>query len=64
MKLAMGQCDIPQKQDQPVFELDLYRHNIVVMGASMSGKTTFVKTHQALLSIKSRPLNLFLTSTV
>ncbi len=44
MKLAMGQCDIPQKQQQPVFELDLYRHNIVVLGSSMSGKTTFVKT--------------------
>lgn len=44
MKLPMGQCDIPQKQQQPVFELDLYRHNIAVFGSAMSGKTTFIKT--------------------
>lgn len=44
MKLPIGQCDIPQKQQQPVFELDLYRHNIAVFGSAMSGKTTFIKT--------------------
>ncbi len=43
-KLAMGQYDAPQIQRQPIFELDLYRSHIAVLGAPMSGKTTFIKT--------------------
>ncbi len=44
MKLAMGQYDAPQIQEQPVFYLDPYRSNVAVFGAPMSGKTVFVKT--------------------
>lgn len=42
--LAMGQYDAPQKQKQPIFELDPYKSHIAVFGTPMSGKTTFVKT--------------------
>lgn len=44
MKLAIGQYDAPQIQQQPIAELNLYRSNIAVFGAPMSGKTTFIKT--------------------
>lgn len=43
-KLALGICDNPQKQAQPIFKIDLLRNNIAVFGGSMSGKTTFIKT--------------------
>ncbi len=44
MIVAMGQYDAPQIQKQPILELDLHRSNIAVLGAPMSGKTTFIKT--------------------
>lgn len=44
MIVAMGQYDAPQIQQQPILELDLHKSNIVVLGAPMSGKTTFIKT--------------------
>ena len=44
MKLAIGQCDAPQIQKQPIFYLDPYRSNVAVFGSPMSGKTTFIKT--------------------
>ena len=44
MLIPMGQYDSPQSQEQPVFYLNLYRSNVAVFGAPMSGKTTFIKT--------------------
>lgn len=44
MQLSMGIYDAPQKQQQKVFRLDLFKHHIAVFGSSMSGKTTFIKT--------------------
>lgn len=44
MIVAMGQYDAPQIQKQPILKLDLHRSNIAVLGAPMSGKTTFIKT--------------------
>ena len=44
MIVAMGQYDAPQIQKQPILRLDLHRSNIAVLGAPMSGKTTFIKT--------------------
>lgn len=44
MIVAMGQYDAPQIQKQPILKLDLHRSNIAVLGAPMTGKTTFIKT--------------------
>lgn len=54
MELAMGQYDVPQKQSQPVFLLDLYRNNVAVFGGPMSGKTTFIKTLLVRISENSK----------
>jgi DNA segregation ATPase FtsK/SpoIIIE-like protein len=40
----MGRFDIPIIQLQPPFVTDLLESNILVFGAAMSGKTTFIKT--------------------
>jgi energy-coupling factor transporter ATP-binding protein EcfA2 len=42
-KLPIGVYDDPKNQRQALFELDLQKSNVVVFGAAMSGKTTFVK---------------------
>ena len=44
MIVAMGQYDAPQIQKQPILMLDLHKSNIAVLGAPMTGKTTFIKT--------------------
>ena len=41
---TLGKFDIPIIQLQPDFNVDLLDSNIMVFGASMSGKTTFLKT--------------------
>lgn len=42
--IAMGIYDAPQTQEQPIFYLNPYKCNTVVLGGPMTGKTTFVKT--------------------
>ena len=44
MLCTLGIFDIPIVQMQPPFVVDLLDANTVVFGASMSGKTTFIKT--------------------
>ena len=41
---TLGKFDIPIIQLQPDFNVDLLDSNVMVFGASMSGKTTFLKT--------------------
>lgn len=41
---TLGKFDIPIIQLQPNFNVDLLDSNVIVFGASMSGKTTFLKT--------------------
>ena len=43
IKCDLGVYDIPSVQMQPDFEVDLLKSNIAVFGASMSGKTNFLK---------------------
>lgn len=43
IKCDLGQYDIPIVQMQPDFCVDLIRSNIALFGASMSGKTNFIK---------------------
>ncbi len=43
-RLALGICDNPRKQSQPILKVDLLKSNIVIFGAPMSGKTTLVKS--------------------
>lgn len=43
-ELALGICDNPQKQSQPILKVDLLKNNIVIFGGPMSGKTTFIKS--------------------
>lgn len=43
MLCRLGTFDIPIIQQQPPFVVDLLDSNIVLFGASMSGKTTFLK---------------------
>lgn len=43
IKCDLGQYDIPIVQMQPHFCVDLVRSNIALFGASMSGKTNFLK---------------------
>ena len=44
MLCKLGRFDIPIIQMQPDFDVDLLDTNILLYGASMSGKTTFLKT--------------------
>lgn len=44
ISIAMGIYDAPQTQEQPIFYLNPYKSNTVVLGGPMTGKTTFVKT--------------------
>ena len=44
MICTLGKFDIPIIQKQPFFGVDLLKSNIILFGASMSGKTTFCKT--------------------
>lgn len=44
MICTLGRFDIPIIQMQPDFAVDLLDSNIVLFGAAMSGKTTFLKT--------------------
>ena len=44
MLCTLGRFDIPIIQMQPPFVVDLLDSNVILFGASMSGKTTFVKT--------------------
>ena len=44
MLCTLGVFDIPLVQMQPPFVVDLLDANIAVFGASMSGKSTFIKT--------------------
>ena len=43
MPCTLGKFDIPIIQKQPPFIVDLLDSNIILFGASMSGKTTFIK---------------------
>lgn len=43
MICTLGQYDIPIVQKQPLFRVDLLDKNIALFGASMSGKTNFLK---------------------
>lgn len=43
MICTLGQYDIPIVQKQPLFQVDLLDKNIALFGASMSGKTNFLK---------------------
>ena len=43
MICTLGQYDIPIVQKQPLFKVDLLDKNIALFGASMSGKTNFIK---------------------
>ena len=43
MICTLGQYDIPIVQKQPLFKVDLLDKNIALFGASMSGKTNFLK---------------------
>ena len=47
-----GQYDIPIVQKQPLFMVDLLDKNIALFGASMSGKTNFLKLIIQLLHMK------------
>ncbi|MGN0536440.1 MAG: hypothetical protein ACI4M3_00515 [Acutalibacteraceae bacterium] len=54
-RLALGICDNPRKQSQPILKVDLLKSNIVIFGAPMSGKTTLVKSiikqmHESVIS--------------
>ena len=51
---TLGKFDIPIIQLQPDFNVDLLDSNILVYGASMSGKTTFLKT---LINILHKHMN-------
>lgn len=44
LKLVLGLYDDPEMQTQKNYEIDILRNNIAVFGASMSGKTTILKT--------------------
>lgn len=44
MLCTLGKFDIPIIQMQPPFVVDLLDSNIMLFGASMSGKTTFIRT--------------------
>lgn len=44
MLCTLGRFDIPIIQMQPPFVVDLLNTNVVLFGAAMSGKTTFIKT--------------------
>ena len=43
MICTLGQYDIPIVQKQPLFQVDLLDKNVALFGASMSGKTNFLK---------------------
>lgn len=43
MICTLGQYDIPIVQKQPLFKVDLLDKNVALFGASMSGKTNFLK---------------------
>ncbi|WP_297958181.1 FtsK/SpoIIIE domain-containing protein [uncultured Ruminococcus sp.] len=51
---TLGKFDIPIIQLQPDFNVDLLDSNVAVIGASMSGKTTFLKT---LINILHKRMN-------
>ncbi len=51
---TLGKFDIPIIQLQPDFDVDLLDSNVMVFGASMSGKTTFLKT---LINILHKHMN-------
>ena len=40
---SLGRYDIPNKQKQSNFKVDLVNSNIAVFGSAMSGKTNFLK---------------------
>lgn len=40
---AVGKYDIPSKQRQSTFQVDLLNSNIAVFGSALSGKTNFIK---------------------
>ena len=42
--IAIGLYDIPYSPDATVLYLNLLKHNAVIFGGSMSGKTTMVKS--------------------
>lgn len=44
MLCTLGKFDIPIIQMQPPFTVDLLDSNIILFGAAMSGKSTFIKT--------------------
>jgi len=44
VRIPMGVYDAPQTQEQPIFYLNPYKSNTVVLGGPMTGKTTFIKT--------------------
>lgn len=60
LELALGVYDNPIEQIQDIYEVDIHRKNIAVIGNSLSGKTTFLKMlllriHQeALLNAKEK----------
>ena len=44
MICTMGKFDIPIIQRQPLFKINLLDSNVIVLGSSMSGKTTLLRT--------------------
>lgn len=54
VNIAMGIYDAPQTQEQPIFYLNPYKSNTVILGGPMTGKTTFIKTLLVRLHEKQR----------
>jgi DNA segregation ATPase ftsK/spoIIIE and related proteins len=54
VNVAMGIYDAPQTQEQPIFYLNPYKSNTVILGGTMTGKTTFIKTLLVRLHEKQR----------
>lgn len=54
VNIAMGIYDSPQTQEQPIFYLNPYKSNTVILGGPMTGKTTFIKTLLVRLHEKQR----------
>ncbi|MBQ6160938.1 MAG: cell division protein FtsK [Oscillospiraceae bacterium] len=44
MVCTLGKFDIPIIQRQPLFQINLLDSNVIVLGSSMSGKTTLLRT--------------------
>lgn len=54
VNIAMGIYDAPQTQEQPIFYLNPFKSNTVILGGPMTGKTTFIKTLLVRLHEKQR----------